>query len=73
MQKIIHWLRRIKIYLLGARKTRPEDIPRLLDRETLEKAMAEARFLVGRHAVEVRSLEPGEAPGLPRPAGEAPL
>ncbi len=57
---------RIKKYLGWARKSRPEDIPKLLDAETLEKAMTEARFLFQKHAVDVKSLAPGETPDLPK-------
>jgi hypothetical protein len=71
MQRIIKYLLRIKKSLFGARKSRPEDIPKLLDSETLEKVMIEARFLRFQHSVDVRSLEPGEVPDLPKPVENA--
>ena len=58
--RIMNWL--------GYRKSRPEDIPRKLDPQTLEKVMREARFLHFQHAVEVKELSPGEVPDLPKPA-----
>lgn len=67
MQRLKNTLLRIKIYLFGARKSRPEDIPKKLDAETLEKVMIEARFLYFTHAVDVRALAPGEVPDLPKP------
>jgi len=48
--------------------SRPEDIPKKLSAETLEKAVQEARFLHTRHAVDVTPLTKGEMPGLPRRA-----
>ncbi len=57
--------------LLGVRKaSRPEDIPSLLDKTSLEQALSEAHFLRSRFAVDVRDLEPGEEAGMPRPAGD---
>lgn len=56
---------------LGPRKAaRPEDIPHLLDKTSLEQALSEARFLRSQFAVEVRELEAGEEAGMPRPAGD---
>ena len=54
--------------LWGGRASRPEDIPKKLPPEALGHAMREGRFLHGTHAVHVRSLAPGEIPGLPRRA-----
>lgn len=48
--------------------SRPQDIPKKLTPEELQKAMQEARFLVGQHAVDVKALMRGETPGLPRRA-----
>lgn len=53
--------------LLGDRVSRPQDIPRKLPPEALQRAMREADFLRG-HAVEVRSLAEDEIPGVPRRA-----
>lgn len=50
-----------------ARRSRPEDIPKKLDAETLAKALNEARFLSG-HGVDVRSLTEDEEPTAPRSA-----
>ncbi len=50
------------------RRSRPQDIPKLLNAEALQAAMREARFLHARHEVSVRSLTPGEIPGIPRRA-----
>lgn len=50
-----------------APKSRPEDIPKKLSPEMLEKAMIEARFLCG-NGVDVKSLAPGEIPDAPKPA-----
>lgn len=47
---------------------RPEDIPHVLSREALDKALAEARWLRHCQQVEVRDLQPGEEAGPPRPA-----
>lgn len=59
------------MHRLGLRKpSRPEDIPKKLTPEALMLAMQEARFLYMQHAVDVKSLQPGEIPDLPRPAGE---
>jgi len=49
----------------GHGKSRPEDIPKKLDAETLEKAMREARFLHSQHAVDVTSPAKDEIP-VPR-------
>jgi len=49
-------------------RSRPEDIPKKLSPEALEKVMQEARFLYFGHAVDVKSLTPGEVPDLPKPA-----
>lgn len=57
-----------RILPLRWRKPRPEDIPKRLDAATLARVMQEARFLHAGHSVDVRSLEPGETPGLPRRA-----
>ncbi len=73
MRRMIKSLLRIKNYLFGARKSRPEDIPKLLDAETLEKVMMEARFLHFQHAVDVKSLAPDEVPDLPKPATDVVL
>jgi hypothetical protein len=59
------WLKRLCNRIMAWRTKpgpRPEDIPRLLDAVTLEQAMREARFLHRSHAVDVRSVEPGELP-----------
>jgi hypothetical protein len=44
--------------------------PSELPPEALAKALAEAKFLHGNHAVEVRELSPGELPVLPRKAAD---
>ena len=66
-------LRRIFNQIMGwlgwRRVSRPEDIPKKLSPEMLEKAMEEARFLRA-NAVDVRALAPGEVPGVPRRADE---
>ena len=49
-------------------KSRPEDIPKKLSTETLEKVMREAYFLHSQHGVNVKALAPGEIPDLPKPA-----
>lgn len=51
------------------RPGRPEDIPKRLSRQALAEALNEAAFLRAMH-VDVRSLEEGEVPGMPRPAGD---
>jgi hypothetical protein len=59
---------------LGVRRgARPEDIPKKLDPETLARAMEEARFLFGKHGVDVRSLAAGEEPDSPKPADGRPM
>ena len=56
---------------LGLRKPfRPEDIPKKLDADTLEKVMLEARFLHFQ-GVDVKMLAPDEEPQLPRPVDES--
>jgi hypothetical protein len=47
-------------------RSRPEDIPKKLNSEALEKTLHEARFLHS-HEVDVRPLKTGEIP-LPRRA-----
>jgi hypothetical protein len=49
------------------RRSRPQDIPKKLTPEALEKAIEEARFLRD-HAVDVKELAPDERPGPPRQA-----
>ena len=65
-------LRRLLHILLCAvfpsKASRPEDIPKKLPPEMLEKALAEARFLSGSHAVRVKELASDEVPGLPKRA-----
>lgn len=61
--KIIGWLWR-------SRLSRPEDIPKKLDTETLAKALQEARFLHNLQ-VDITSLTPGEIPSLPRRADKS--
>lgn len=52
--------------LFGRRRGgRPEDVPKKLPPEALAQALAEARFLKGNHAVEVKSLQVGEKPQIP--------
>ena len=50
------------------RPSRPEDIPKQLDAEALEKAMREARFLHSQQ-VDVKPLVAGELP-VPRRAAD---
>lgn len=57
----------IEIFRIG-RAPRPEDIPKKLSAEALDRAMQEARFLHG-HRVDVKPLAPGELP-VPRRADE---
>lgn len=47
---------------------RPADIPGRLRPEALERALSEARFLRGQHAVSVRGLREDETPRPPEPA-----
>lgn len=49
--------------LLGRRRQgSPQDIPQKLTPEALQQALQEARFLHSGHAVDVKSLAPGELP-----------
>jgi hypothetical protein len=50
----------------------PQDIPKLLDKQSLEQVMREAQMLKASYHVEVRELAPGEEAGPPRPAGDFP-
>jgi len=59
--KIISWL-------WGRSASRPQDIPKKLGPDVLAEVMREARFLRSQHGVDAKSLEPGEIPGIPRPA-----
>jgi len=60
------------MYYLGIRrKSRPEDIPKKLDAETLAKVMQEAYFLRFQHGVDVTSLAPDEVPDVPKPADDS--
>lgn len=68
MRRLRRIFNRIMIALRLRKAFRPEDIPKKLSAEALAEAMKEARFLYFSHAVDVRSLLPGEAPELPRPA-----
>lgn len=58
-----HWLAKLGF----KRLLRPEDIPHLLDADTLGQAMKEAQFLRGAHRVDVKAPSPGELP-IPRRA-----
>lgn len=62
MGRLHRFFNEIFAWLAFRRISRPEDIPKKLDVQTLEQAMQEARFLTNRHAVEVRNLLPGELP-----------
>lgn len=68
MRRLRSIFNRIIGCLRSGRPSRPEDIPKKLSPETLEKVMKEARFLYFGHAVDVKSLMPGEVPDLPKPA-----
>lgn len=73
MRRLRHLFKRLLARASAAsrrllRRGRPEDIPRRLSADALERAMAEARFLFTQHGVDVRSLVPGETPDMPRPA-----
>jgi len=59
--KIIYWL-------WGRSASHPQDIPKKLSPEVLAAVMREAKFLRSQHGVDVKSLEPGEIPGIPRPS-----
>lgn len=54
----LQWLRRSQPF-------RPEDIPRRLDAQTLERITQEARWLQGQ-GVDIRSVSIGEIP-IPKP------
>lgn len=60
---ILHFLQRF----LGRRASRPEDIPRALDAETLALVMKEAETLQKHFKVDVRPVGKGELP-IPRRA-----
>ena len=67
--RILSSLRLWLSQLLAGRRSRPEDIPRKMTAQALEAALREARFLAARQ-VDVKSLSPGELPGLPKRADD---
>ena len=73
MRQLQHFFNGILAYIRGfnrgVKRVRPEEMPP----EALAQALAEARFLMGLHGVDVRVLAPGEAPQSPKVAhGEEP-
>jgi hypothetical protein len=72
MRRLRLFFNQILMFLGLRRPLRPEDIPHVLNQETLSKVMEEARFLRSQHQVDVQNLAPGEEPGPPKPVGESP-
>ena len=71
MRRVRHIFNIIMRFLGLTPRLRPQDIAQKLPPEVLAAVMYEAQFLKSQHGVEVRELEPGEIPDIPKPANGA--